>query len=1479
MPKKKTTRRKKTAAKAKQSTATVASTSGVERFPIVGIGASAGGLDAFKRLFGAMPADSGMAFVLIPHLDPTHESLMVELLAKQTAMPVREAEDGMAIEPNRVYIIPPNKYLAITNRQLKLTVPTERRGLQTAIDFSLRSLATDQQENAIGIILSGTGSHGTAGLKEIKLAGGMLMVQQPETAEYDQMPRSAIATGLVDFVLPPEEMPEVLVKFATHPYLNGEHDAEDKDASELLTRVMTVLRTRTKYDFRCYRKNMLRRRVQRRMGLCHVDRMDDYLELLRDDEDEAKALYKDLLIGVTAFFREGEAFSVLEQRVIPDLVEHKGADLPVRVWVPGCATGEEAYSLAMLLIEAFTAAHKPPNFQIFATDLDEAALAIARTGIYAESTTADVSPERLRRFFVPTDAHHWQVNKQLREAVVFAPQNLIGDAPFSKLDLVSCRNLLIYLEPEVQTKVIRLFHFALGEEGYLLLGPSESIGRAVELFEPVSKKWRIYRRIGPVRRELVDIPIISAEDRRSTIPRVEPPPRPALGFSELMQKMLLADFAPASALIDRKYEVLCFQGPTVNYLEFPSGEPTKDLLAMARQGLRTKIRAAVHRALRENETVIDAGARVKRNGGYTQCTITVKPITEPKEAEGLLLVTFADRNAIPPRKPGEDDPSLADRADQENEESKLTQQLEYELKSAREDLQSTIEEMESSNEELKASHEEVMSMNEELQSANEELETSKEELQSLNEELSTVNNQLQDKVDEVDKANNDMTNLMASTEIATVFLDPNLRIVRFTPPTEKLLNLMATDIGRPLQDFAPRFTDDSLLDECRQVLDKLTPSETELHTEGRFFLRRILPYRTADNHIDGVVVTFVDITERVNSEAESRRLATAMRDSNDAVTAQSLDGSIIVWNRGAERMYGYSEAEALQMNIRDLVPDSLREQASATVRRCAAVEESESHDTQRVTKDGRTLDVWLTVSKLVDEAGQVVAVATTERDVTDRKQSEEKLRQLNETLEQRVAEQTAEVRLLAEAISHLGEGVMITSDGLDWPGPKIVFANEALCRITGYTAEELNGQTPRILQGDNSDRGTLDRIKAELAAGRSCLAELVNYRKDGTPYDVELFMSPIFDSTGHRTNFVSVHRDITERRSVEQSLWREHRFNESLINTAQNVVLVLDPDGCIVRFNPYLEELTGWRFDEVQGRDWFETFLPDYDRQRLRELFQESIGGQRTRGNVNPIVTKDGREREIEWYDAPLTDADGRLIGLLCIGLDVTERRMLEREILEIVAAEQRRIGQDLHDSTQQQLTGLGLLAQNAAAALGKLSTDETASALRDRLGALRQNLVQVHEGLKQASLEVNQLARGLVPVEVDSHGLMSALTELALGVSETQQVVCTFACDGAIEIADNSTATHLYRIAQEAVNNALKHSQADRIEVSLSGLGNRITLRVLDNGQGIEEKRRDGPGMGLRIMAYRAELIGAALQVGQTTGGGAEVACTISQG
>ncbi len=1224
----------------------------VHRCPIVGIVASAGGLDAFKRFFGALPADSGLAFVLIPHLDPTHDSQMVSLLSKFTPMPVVEVQQGTVVRSNHVYIIPPNKFLAIHAGELQLTTPPLERSGQTSMDFFLSSLAQDQTERAIGIVFSGTGSHGTSGIRSIKLAGGLTLAQQPESAEYDAMPRSAIDSGQIDCILPPEEMPATLMRYVEQPYLSS-LDAEIpivSETSDHLQQILTLLQSQTKYDFRSYRQAMVLRRIQRRMQLIGAADLSAYFSLLQQRPTEATALYKDLLISVTAFFRDTEAFRVLEHDIVPILVERCSPGGAIRVWVPGCATGEEAYSIAMLLLEAIAPeagdnssdaapvdlavtapAPRRIRVQIFASDIDDEAIAFARNGQYSASSVGELSSARLQRFFVAGGGGSFRVTKQLRETIVFSHQNLISDAPFSNMDLISCRNVLIYLEPDLQQNVISLLHFALATDGYLFLGPSESLGRTSSLFQSISKTWRIFRKTGTSSRINFALPFVSSDQRPElgTATKVANPRGQSL--KEFTETLILTEYAPAAALINRKFEILCLTGPMVNYLEFPSGELSKDLLAMARPGLRTKLRIALNSAVRDGVTVTDADNRVKRSGHYFSCRLSVRPLRTPKEVDGLLLVTFEDHPTERSQRGLETVVQKDSTKVFQGEDSDLVQQLEYELKTVNTRLQTTVEEMEGSTEELKTSNEEIMSVNEELQSANEELETSKEELQSLNEELLSVNSQLNDKVLELDQAKEDLLNLMASTEIATIFLDESLEIKRFTPPTAKLLNLRPIDVGRPLSDITQRFVDAQMLADCRSVLETHQSIEREVQSDDSlYYLRRILPYQAVDQMVGGVVITFVDISHRKQVEAEQR------------------------------------EKDMLFI---------------------AALHES----TERL-------------AAILDTAAD--AIITIDR-----------------------------------------QGVI---DSI----------NRATLALFGYEREELLGcPIARLIP---SVQSTL------------------------TPFDMDNYLL--------------------------------HQLDRKL-----------------------------------------ETRL--------------ETSAMRKNGSMFPIELAFGK-----------VDHLGLYTGIL---RDISERKRFQAHLLEIAAEEQTRIGQELHDGTQQELTGLTLFAGTICdllqTAVPPRSPNGRDWRIADQVfGRLKQSTEKLLHGLKIANQHVHELSHGIMPVQIDSEGLRSALAELATTTNELQNIRCRFACTGVSSIPNNLIATQLYRIAQESLNNALKHAAPDLIEILLTQEHQQITLEIRDNGVGLDataprEEPIRGRGIGLRIMEYRASVLGGILEFeNNATGSGMTLRCIV---
>jgi two-component system CheB/CheR fusion protein len=1163
-----------------------------------------------------------MAFVLVPHLDPTYESQMVPLLSKVSLISVVKATQGIVVEPGHAYVIPSNHFLAIENGVLQLTTPPTPQGRETAIDFFLQSLAKDQGEHAVGIVLSGTGSHGTLGVQDIKRAGGMGIAQEPTTAEFDAMPTSIIRERLADFVLPPKEMAERLIEYfhQSHVAPSRKRLGNDTSEAEHIDTIVKLLRKQTQYDFNSYRKNMMLRRVRRRMGLLQLDTPKRYIELLEKEPEEINALYRDLLISVTAFFRDPEAFEALRKHLLPVLKDFDGGHIPYRIWVPGCATGEEAYSLALLCLECLDdkrdvgesdQANGAIRIQVYASDVDEAAKTTARTGNYSPSIANDVSKARIDRFFIRRDEQNFQIGKQLRESVVFSRQNLIHDAPFSKIDLISCRNLLIYLEPEMQQKVISLLHFSLNDNGILMLGPSESLANAEHLFEPISKKWRIFKKIASNQRVPISVPLVGGNrpQRFNAMRTASTPARQS--HKELVEKNLVRYYAPATVLVNRNYDVLYITGPLVDYLEFPSGEPNHNLLYMCRQGLRTRLRFACKTSFSENvDTKVET--EIKRGNETINCSVHVRIVKTRHDSEPLLLISFTDIPAF-------DSKSASELELNGTKASVYSDQLERELKLNSEELGSVIEELEGANEDLKSSNEEIMSMNEELQSANEELETSKEELQSLNEELSTVNLELLEKVTDLDIANNDILNLLTSTDIATLFLDEKLLIQRFTPPTLALLNLRSSDIGRPLSDITTRFVDDFFLKDCETVIQESLPIQNTVEgANSRIYLRRILPYRSQGDQVLGVVITFVDLTERLlleKSLKQSKDHLEAILDSAvDAILTVDNHGVIARLNPATERLFGYSRERML----------------------------------------GKSVVAFLT------------------------------------------------------------------------------------------------------LQNDDSPthKTTIQRLPMP-DSGTGNYLELKAKRNDGSDFDAELTVSRI----EHSSLFIVVIRDATQRKN-------------------------------------------------------------------------------------------------------------------------------LEKKILEIASDEQRRIGQELHDGTQQELTGLSLIAGTIEDFLSQRSSlvadDHNRLTLDEaELSRLILTTSKLVQGLNAANRHVQSLSHGIMPVQIDVKGLHSALSELADETSVEGKVDCKFVHSGSLMIKSNAVATHLYRIAQEAINNAQRHGAAKNICVSLSADQHRVLLEITDDGCGMDAASMNvsgkaNHGAGLQIMTYRASVIDGALSVVAGNTKGTIVRCTI---
>jgi two-component system CheB/CheR fusion protein len=851
-----------------------------ERFPIVALGGSAGSIEALEQFFQNMPGTSGMAFVVVLHLASNQRSHLPEVLQQFTNMLVYEIEDGMKLRPNTVYVLPPDKDLSLLNGMLLLMPPSQAPGHRLPIDFFLQSLANDARERAVAIILSGMGSDGAVGLKMVMENFGMIMAQEPETAEYDAMPRAAIATEFVDYVVPAEQLPGKLMEYVQQPILERPystfHSGEGRPTNAL-QKIFLLIRNLTGHDFSLYKRNTVFRRIDRRMNAHQIREFGQYVRYLQENSHEVEQLFKELLIGVTKFFRDPEAFESLKGCLLP-LLSAKPADAVVRVWAPGCSTGEEAYTLAMVLQECLDQLpDKYLKVQIFATDINAEGIDHARAGFYSNNIEGDVSPARLKRFFTPMEGGY-QIRKEVRDMAVFALHNINKDAPFIKLDLLVCRNLLIYLSSELQRNLLPVFHYALNSGALLFLGPSENMTGFQALFTPLDVKWKISRRndVAYSLARIANFPF-SLSRQAAAVPALTPPamnpaPRKEGQFVALVQKLLLRTFAPPAVVINNKGEILFVNGRTGRYLEPAPGLGGMNVFDMAREEMGFELSGAVHRAYTQHEDVTVEGVKLRTEGGYQLVRISVKYLDAPEALEGLMLVVF------------EEMPTSKRQRKQTQAQEALTRDavvlaLEKELQYTKHRLQTTVEEMESSLEELKSTNEELQSANEELQSTNEEAMTNKEEMQSLNEELMTLNAQYLNKTEELSQAANDMKNLLDATAIATIFLDNDMIIKRFTPPVERIISLLPTDLGRPITHFASNLSYERLVGDVRQVLDRLVSIETNIQTHsGEWFAMRILPYRTLDNYISGAVITFIDITALKRME-QQLQASTALAES------------------------------------------------------------------------------------------------------------------------------------------------------------------------------------------------------------------------------------------------------------------------------------------------------------------------------------------------------------------------------------------------------------------------------------------------------------------------------------------------------------------------------------------------------------------------------------------------------------------------
>ena len=950
-------------------------------FPIVGIGASAGGLEAVSALLEPLPSDIGMAFVLVQHLAPEHDSMMSELLSRVTSLKVTEITDGLTIQPNTVYVIPPDSDLGIINSVLQLVPRSVQQHLP--IDYFFDCLAQDQQSNAIGVILSGSASDGSRGIKSIKSKHGITFAQSPETARYDSMPSSAIASGCVDFILSPAAIADELVYLSRHAKSIAAEAMPEKKKNRVKSndyeKIFMFLRNRTGNDFSLYKQSTIQRRISRRMMVNRIESLKDYIHFLNSHPMEVDALFQDILINVTEFFRDPDSFEALKKSIFPAIFQGRDAELPVRIWVPGCSTGEEVYSIIISLLEYLGENVSRTKIQVFASDIDEQAIEKARAGIYPETITSNVSAERLRRFFNKV-SKGYQINKRVRDLCVFATQNITKDPPFSHLDLAVCRNLLIYMSNLLQRKVLQTLHYSLNSGGILFLGNCETIGSSADIFSPVDNENKFYVKKDVPRNArfrstniVSDIPSTSSSVGKSPVIQVQ-----SIGLQQFAESIILSHYSPPGIVVNKQFDVIQFIGNTGPYLEPTPGSASLNVIKLVHPDLTAELRVVVHTAVNNNTLAKAEHVYLHRDKSIEDITIEVLPLKMRMDGEIYFLIMF--------RKNSEYDPEfITEKSGRQGDEqvgaedSGYIEKLKKEQDISKAYMQAIIEDHEASNEELQAANEEIQSTNEELQSTNEELETAKEELQSTNEELITVNEELEKRNRELHMSNDDLKNIISSTNLAVVMLNDALSIRFFSPQAHRLLNLINSDIGRPIGDIRANVNVGDLTQYVNQVIDTLRPINMEVNdNQNSWYSMVIRPYRTEDNHISGAVIIFTDITESKLLQRASR-LATVVEDSNDAIMVLNFNGSILEWNQKSAEIYGYEENEAVSKNIEIIVPATRRKELTNAFNDLQKGKQIKPFETQRVNKSGDVLKVLVTLSALNNEKGDPVAVAATER--------------------------------------------------------------------------------------------------------------------------------------------------------------------------------------------------------------------------------------------------------------------------------------------------------------------------------------------------------------------------------------------------------------------------------------------------------------------------------------------------------------------
>jgi two-component system CheB/CheR fusion protein len=1072
-------------------------------FPIVGIGASAGGLEAISSFIKELTEDTGMAFVFIQHLDPKTSSSLVEILSHISKIPVVQITDGLRLKPNIFYIVASNTIVQISGGVFSVRPRSEVPEVEYfPIDYFLNSLAIDQNKFAIGVILSGSGYDGTAGVGSINAHGGITFAQSVNTCAFPSMPNTAINSGNIDIILSPVKIAEEIEKLSKYPLVKPSFHKILPEHATFIDKILFQVYKSFGVDFSQYKQSTVRRRIHRRMVVHQLDQLKEYFDFLMERPLEVEALFNDLLINVTYFFRDPDSFDSLKKYIFPKILENIVSGQPIRIWIPGCSTGEEAYSVMMTLIETLGKDAENTNVQIFATDISEKVIKKARMGLYSNDIVKNVSAQRLERFFIKVN-EGYRISKTIRKSCVFAVHNVLIDPPFSKVDLVICRNLLIYFDSILQEKVVPIFHYALKPNGFLMLGPAESVGQYSNLFESIDHKARTYTKKTTDNLRYPEIPFgIPSEidfHEGKAMKKIHHQNTEKENI-EWVDRFLVNRVLPPGFVVNEDMEIIQIKGDTSPFVVFSPGSPSHNLQRILHQELRTALRAIFHEALNSGKNQKKDGIKLEYNGGTKYYQLQVLPIRIPNSNQKYFAILFNEMN-----KKESISPPITDDKSQSNNNDIEIKRLEQELYDTKNHLQEIIEELEVTNEELKSSSEEILSSNEELQSTNEELQTSKEEVQSANEELSTLNEELQTRNSQVMKVNNDLNNVLNCSQIPIIILGLDLSIRRFTPSLTKLFRILPTDIGRSISDIRPFFNLPDLEELTLNVIETMQLKKINIRDEeGHWYKLEIYPYRNDEKKIDGAVITFVDINDLQSKHEGERLLAAIMKNSHDAIIISDLNGKITAWNSGAVSMYGYTEAEALNMNINSLVPDFLSDEVKSLRTKTYEGQIVPDLDTKRVTKDGRIVDVWITIEALLDHNGETELITSVERDLTERKLSDQKFKSLLD----------------------LAPTAMVVTNKVG----EIVLVNSDIEKLFGYKREELYGQKFDILLAE-INRNESPCLRQNYSKDGE---EAYAVTKDGKEFQISLCSGPI--QTGDELLVTTSITDISDQKMVEATL-------------------------------------------------------------------------------------------------------------------------------------------------------------------------------------------------------------------------------------------------------------------------------------------------------------------------------------------------------